>query len=140
MKKIFTLAIMALMLVFLGCSKDDNNSSSSDIIGEWYLSNEKGYSYLEGEKDIYDDSYSQETAYSFITFNSDKTVVMYDAEEDETTTGTWKISGKKLTITVSGETNIITLKTLNSTTFVINENGTDEDGPWENTYTYTKIK
>ena len=102
MKKIISMFSLALGLlvcatVLGSCSKDDDDKdappSTNPIVGTWYIENEnKGYIY-----------------YTEITYNADNTCTRsrYRYEGDtknliESTSGTYKIDGNKLSILYKG--------------------------------------
>ena len=145
MKKIMLLGALAMMLGFVGCSKDDDGFSPEDIVGEWYLANEKGfYTTEDGKRENYDDSYTKENTASLMTFFSDGTFEMTMLDEnypdyEYTSTGEWNIQGNELRLTESWVVDpSYTIKTLNSSTLVLTRTGNDEDGPFEDTGTFKR--
>ena len=144
MKKIMLLGALAMMLGFVGCSKDDDGFSPEDIAGEWYLANEKGfYTTEDGKRENYNDSYTKENATYFMTFFSNGTFESTMLDEDDadyeyTSTGAWNIQGNELRLTESWGVDSYTIKTLNSSTLVLTGIGNDGDGPFENTGTFKR--
>lgn len=145
MKKILLMAIMAVSLSLVSCSKDsDDNYSPSDIVGEWYLTQENGYYYWYGERESYDESFAKANTWLYWIFSSDGTAFAKNVEDQDDPllfSLTWSISGNKLTMKENGssEAEVATIQKLTSSTLKIQAKGTDEDGPYEYNYTFVKV-
>lgn len=90
------LLIVLTMGLFTGCSNDDD-VSSSDLIGTWTVIHSEGY-----YKDLLDPKYSEEWNEDIkeegtVKFNSDGTCVSIDGDDREE--ATWSLKGDKLSIT-----------------------------------------
>ena len=121
MKKLFLLLMLPLLAVsFNSCSSSDDDDSTYDelIVGTWKMTE-----VLKVEGDYEDDwSFDLET----IRFNSNKTFQFIDGDG-----GTYSISGKKLTITYSGDdddTEVMDIVSLNKTEWVFKVSETDSWG------------
>lgn len=101
MKKIVFFMLMALPFVFTSCSDDDDDYSTSDLVGSWTYtkseasevstnSKEATQAITEDIEDYYDNV--------VLTFTSDGKFVVDSKEE-----GTYTVNGNKLTITGGGE-------------------------------------
>jgi len=87
--------IIALCVGFASCDKDDNKGkgddttiNESDIVGKWQM--------FEVVPD--DDDYDDCDFEGWIDIRADKTFTEYDACEDDTSIGTWKIDGSTMTV------------------------------------------
>ncbi|MCX2718093.1 lipocalin-like domain-containing protein [Lentiprolixibacter aurantiacus] len=137
----FRLLIIALLVGFTGCDKDDdvdssNNLSTSELlIGTWTVSdfdlsitvgNQSFIDYLIEEEGLTPSEAADLNALfeaflgseltGTLTINSDKTYVSNFGEES--TSGTWSLSAdeKTLTLVEEGETIIITIDSVSSNT------------------------
>ena len=85
MKNLLFLAGLVFGMMFVACSSDDDDASSSghggDIVGVW--------------KYVGIDVYSQQT---YMDFMSNGTYIVIDVSDRDIRVGTWKRSGKKITI------------------------------------------
>lgn len=110
--------VMALCIGFASCSDDDDEGIAGDaktlIVGTWEATWSKGYEIYEGEKETWNEPFDDE----IYTFKEDGTGT-YEEVGYTADTFTWSISGNKLTITDKYDSEVITIKTLNSTTAVI---------------------
>ena len=140
MKKILLIGLLGLIVGFAGCKKDDDNYSSSDLVGKWYLANDTGFWYWDGEREDYNDSYTKENSWLYWTFSSDGAFKAENLDEDLVWHGTWNLNGNKLVVKPSGQpSETVNIKSLSSTSVVVYQKGTDEDGPWESTLSFKKI-
>lgn len=129
-----------LSVGFTACGDDDDDDgvSADKLVGTWELYWNAGYQKSNGEEDRWDEAVT-EADKEKITFKADGTGV-----NDDNESCTWKLDGKKLTITSGGESETVTLLKLNSAELIVEyfEKGTDEDGTYEyyDKFTYKKIK
>lgn len=123
----FLFVLLATLLIFTGCSSDDDNpNSNSPILGTWSYNANKVSDWNNGDW-IYD------VEPISLEFSSDGTFIdKYDGEIDGE--GTWSISGDTLAMTyedieLGDETVYLEIVLLNDTTLRIKESY--EDGTWE---------
>lgn len=150
MKKNLTwilLAAMSLTLSFTATScSDDNNDGPIDpdqIVGKWFLTNANGFYYEDGQRVPFNESFTLENPFRFTTFLEDGTgfyVDMEDGEED-IFSFEWELDGNQLTITeeYADEPTVGTIQKLTTTTLKVQNRGTDEDGAFENNFTYARV-
>lgn len=103
---VIAMAAFAVLCVFSSCSKnDDGKGGSASIIGTWRVVSEEGYEIYYGEKDEWNEVYSEDYYYT-LTFNKSGrgyTAERYDGLIKDEDNFTWKLSGNKLTIHFEGE-------------------------------------
>lgn len=121
--------MMALCIGFTACSDDDEEGIAGDaqtlIVGTWESTWSKGYGIYEGEKEEWDEAYTEDV----YTFKNDGSGTYKDVSGSTPYTEdfTWSISGNKLKITINGYSDEATIKTLNGTTLVIIAQEKDEN-------------
>lgn len=103
---VIAMAAFAVLCVFSSCSKnDDGKGGSASIIGTWRVVSEEGYEIYYGEKDEWNEVYSEDYYYT-LTFNKSGrgyAAERYDGLIKDEDNFTWKLSGNKLTIHFEGE-------------------------------------
>ncbi|RFZ92594.1 hypothetical protein D0C36_14350 [Mucilaginibacter conchicola] len=125
------IVLLLSVLAFAGCSKkktDGDSPSSVDkakIVGKWYY-------VTTVEKDKEDGSVDTDTWTNgeYVMFNSDGT--LFDSDDNET--GTYSISGNKITLSGSGQTNVAEVKKLTSSQLILYYNGAE----YESTVTFRR--
>ena len=106
MKVLAAMFVAAAMFSFTGCSKDEKTVDKNDVVGNWNLETmvlTRTISGLTGEYAVMNGTQSQnvgpdEGESSIFTFNSDGTCIIQNnfQEGNETSTGTWSVSGNNL--------------------------------------------
>lgn len=113
--------LMAFSAGLTSCSDDDENFDSSMLVGRWEIVRSEGFYYMpDGERESYDDPVYGE----YVEFFEDGTVV------SGSESGSWSLSGNRLSLTVYGERETYTVATLNATELVLEMSGRDEDGEY----------
>lgn len=111
--------MLSMTLAFVGCSDDDNDVSSSSIVGTW--------------------SYEEEDYYEEITFKANGIMIVeseeyYNGEwESWTERGTYELDGDKLIANIDDEIAIVTVVSVTSSKLVLK----DEDG---DRWTYYRVE
>ncbi len=149
MKKLFFCAAALLAAIsFSACSDDDDENNlpitSDSIVGTWQIvKGEEGEIY-EGEADSWTENYPDEDGWYYtFTFSKDGscTVIEYrHGGESERETGTYSISGNKLTITGTYFADEYEIKKLTESQLVLFSSGATPEGSWKSTETYKRIK
>lgn len=158
MKKFWYLLLLPLFMGLAACNDDDgddNNSVSNanDIVGMWELSNIKGTLVEDGEKESFNVS-PQEDLYQFNEvdvadytrwlFNDDNTFIGYEYDNGSwrqySSNVTYSISGNRLTLKNKAQTEVYTIKSLNSTTMVLYFEESSSDYSLSMDVTYKKVK
>lgn len=122
--------MMALCVGFTACGDDDDEGIAGDaktlIVGSWESTWIKGYETYEGEKESWDEAYTDD----IYTFNNDGKGTYKDVTDGNNYTEafTWTLSGNKLKIKFSDYSDEATIKTLNGSTLVLVIYEKDEDG------------
>lgn len=130
MKKLFLLVATILSISFIGCSNDDDNSSSASqhelILGNWRYSQEG--TIVNGQEilDIYDNAAPQ-CGFDYLEFrsSSESKEYIYDTDINSNcmnflNSGNWSISGNnQLSITLDSSTTIFEILLLNQTTLKV---------------------
>ena len=128
-KKLCFLMMAVFFLGMTACSDDDEEGIAGDaktlIVGTWESTWSKGYEIYEGEKEEWDEAYTEDV----YTFKNDGSGTYKDVSGSTPYTEdfTWSISGNKLKITFNGYSDEATIKTLNGTTLVIIAQEKDEN-------------
>lgn len=123
MKKLLyflTLGISS-MLLFAGCSDDDDAKFSGDIVGKWQSVKEYGVD-EDGEFEYSADEFPNYQFY--LIFKSDGTMNEIEEENGIIVTNNhynWKLSGNKLTIYHEDYQEVNTVKRLTETTLTLQE-------------------
>lgn len=133
-KFFYWLGCLFLALAFVSCSSDDDEVGSSDsLVGSWKPVDQQGWEKENGE--IVDewsgtDSVDENSIFTFYENGTGVLSITYeDFDYTYNVNFTWKKSSNKLTCTVNGESTTSTIKTLNSTTLIIEVNDKyTEDG------------
>lgn len=113
------MSMLSMTLAFVGCSDDDNDVSSSSIVGTW--------------------SYEEEDYYEEITFKANGIMIVeseeyYNGEwESWTERGTYELDGDKLIANIDDEIAIVTVVSVTSSKLVLK----DEDG---DRWTYYRVE
>jgi uncharacterized protein (TIGR03066 family) len=117
-------AVMAIMLVFSSCKKDDKDL----IVGKWQM-----VRIVEGN---YDEDVSSEKLYW--TFKADGTFSFQEDTwvDDE---GTWSLDGKKLTLTMDGDSEVVTVDELTKKSMVLTAHVEDDGEAYTSTAYFNKI-
>lgn len=132
--------MVALCIGFTSCGDDDDEGIAGDaktlIIGTWQSTWLKGYEIYDGEKETYDEAYTED----IYTFKSDGKGTYKDVSGSSTYTAdfTWTISGNKLKITFSSYSQEATIKTLNENTAILVGQEKDKDGEYYSEITFKK--
>lgn len=117
MKKILFLFLMLPLLVACG-SDDDDDYTNSDIVGTWVLQSsiakEVKTNSNEATQAIKDDIAIPNDSEVSYTFAADGKVTIN--EDDDIVSGTYSLSGNKLTMTIYGEKATVTIS-LSANTF-----------------------
>jgi hypothetical protein len=135
MKKFLGLFMAAALLV--SCSDDDSSSSVSEsqlAAGKWYYSNTKYSAAGQSETETYDHSCA--TSKDYITFSNGVYTDVYHFSDCETSTSTstYTLDGKTLTIAGDGA---YTVKTASSSKLVLETKETISGVTFTYTDTYT---
>ncbi len=123
MKKLLyflTLGISS-MLLFAGCSDEDDANFSGDIVGKWQSVKEYGVD-EDGEFEYSADEFPNYQFY--LIFKSDGTMNEIEEENEIIVTNNhynWKLSGNKLTIYHEDYQEVNTVKRLTETTLTLQE-------------------
>jgi hypothetical protein len=138
MKKLSFLfvAVLALGISFVSCSKDDDNETS--IEGKW---TETNYSYsTDGGKTFKNEVAQNEPGCSkdYIEFASGNIFnsVSYETNKcvEYKTKGTWSKNGSTITVTNDGEPDTATIEELNNSTLKIKSTSSETDPTTNITY------
>ncbi len=132
------LLVAVLCIGFASCSSDDDEGTQSNLlIGEWEQVRSSGWYLEDGGKE----SWNETTSGLYVVFDEDHKFRFYEEDYDYVESGTWSISGNKLTLVHDGERVEGTIKELTSSKLVVfssfRENGTVVE---EMTSTYRKVK
>ncbi|MDR3327453.1 MAG: lipocalin family protein [Prevotellaceae bacterium] len=111
--------LLALCIGISSCSKDDDDSNSSDLAGKWQLTEVRADGVLQNPNVSTD--YNEPCDYEgWSQFKSDGTFIDYDGCDNSTSGGTWRLNGN--TVTVVADVFSISLNfkiiSLNQTTLV----------------------
>jgi hypothetical protein len=109
------LGCMLLALGFISCSSDDDEELNNDLVGCWLLIGDEGWEKEDGE--IVDEWDEPDSDNIYIYFYENGTGAQREYGYDWQFT--WSVNSNKLTITAYGTTGTGTIKTLNSTTLVV---------------------
>lgn len=148
MKKIKSVVVLMIVALFafsaLSCSSDDKPEAPTidRIEGEWYMSSDKGYFYWEdGEKEVYDDTYTRATSPLILTFAKEGVCLLEIIDDGETVRGVanWEIKGNKIILGETTETEGLEL-VLSGGKLTSIYKGVDEDGPYEERIVFTKSR
>ena len=132
--------MIALCIGFTACSDDDDEGIAGDaktlIVGTWESTWSKGYEIYEGERDEWNEAYTEDV----YTFKNDGSGTYKDVSESSTYTEdfTWSISGNKLKITFNGSGDEATIKTLNGNTLVLVSQDKDENEEYYDEISFKK--
>lgn len=112
---VFMAAMISIAIsgLFASCEKDKNDSpsySKEQIVGKWDA--EK----IESEGQTIPLSQYGEI---YMIFRSDNTLSMYSYDLGEELNGTWSISGNSINLTVAGQTETVSIKSLTPNTLVL---------------------
>jgi hypothetical protein len=116
MKKYFLFLAMTLFAAatFVSCKDDDDSSiSQSTLIGKWITTEQT--SYLNGVQ-VSTDTQTRDT----VEFTS-SAIILKEQGSTTSQTGTYSLSGNKITVTISGETTTSTIKGTSSPVTVTTE-------------------
>lgn len=148
MKKLFFYAAALLAAIsFAACSDDDGETelpiTSDNIVGTWKIvKGEEGEIY-EGEADSWTENYPDEDGWYYtFTFNEDGSFIYVEyihGEESERDTGTYSVSGNKLTIADCYFADEYEIKKLTESQLVLFSSGATSEGSWESTKTFKRI-
>lgn len=130
MKKLLFLVATIVSISFIGCSKDDDNSSSTSqhelILGNWRYTQEG--SIINGQEvlDSYDNAAPQ-CGFDYVEFRSSSEIreFIYDTDINSNcmnflNSGNWSISGtNQLSVTFDSSTTINEILVLNQTTLKV---------------------
>lgn len=112
-------SVLTMATGFVGCSDDDNDVSSSSIVGTW--------------------SYEEEDYYEEVTFKANGIMIIeseeyYDGEwESWTERGTYVLDGDKLIVHIDDEITTVTVVSVTSSKLILK----NEDG---DKWTYYKVE
>ncbi|WP_294620017.1 lipocalin family protein [uncultured Bacteroides sp.] len=131
--------VMALCVGFTSCSDDDDEGIAGDaktlIIGTWQSTWNKGYEIYDGEKEEWDEAYTDEV----YTFKKDGTGTYKDEYDNSTDPFTWSVSGNKLKLTYDdNDSDEVVIKTLNENTAVLVVQYKDKDTEYYDEMTFKK--
>ncbi|MCH5181703.1 MAG: lipocalin family protein [Prevotellaceae bacterium] len=121
----FPLTIFLLllsMIPFSSCSDDDEEVSSSNLIGTWQYTGGKGWEGYDGHKNEWIDDDTDDYTW---TFKQDGTFIEWEGGSSYEYYD-WKLKGNKLFI----DGDEVTITTLTSNTLVVEMYEKDDDG-WE---------
>lgn len=147
MKKLFLFIVAAIFAAvsFSACSDDDkgDNNAPSKIVGTWELVHiyyeEDDFEYGHDEDD-YDVAQGDEE-WHILVFNEDGTFAEKYGDNDSDA-GNYSIEGNKIMMEYvfdEGDWEIVTIKTLNSKTLVLEIVEQDEYGHYKGVFTYKRI-
>lgn len=116
-KFFYWLGCLCMAVAFVSCSSDDDEEVGSDneLVGCWLQIAEEGWYKEDGV--IVDEWDEPDDSNIYAYFYKDGTGVV--KEYGMSFEFTWSLSSNKLTVTTYGETGTATVKTLNSTTLII---------------------
>ncbi|NDV95430.1 hypothetical protein D0T84_10955 [Dysgonomonas sp. 521] len=103
MKKTVLFSMFVMLFTITSCT-DEGNENQDPIVGKWIATNVKSNGILiewnpaTKQSAATEDTSSNCYLDSWIKFNDNKLVEMFDACENKLSAGTWKQNGKQLTI------------------------------------------
>lgn len=120
------------MIPFSSCSDDDEEISSSNLIGTWQYTGGKFWEIIDGEKETWEEDGDDDEW--IMTFKEDGTMIEWDGFSNETYE--WKLNGNKLIL----DGDEFTVKTLTSNKLVLEIHEKDSDGDeFLDQYSFKKI-
>lgn len=139
--------VCCLAMGFASCSDDDDDVSSSELVGIWDPTHAEGYEIWDGEKDEWNENVNSGTNdmdYNRVEFLGDgtyNTYYYYNGWKKETSGGTYRVNGNKIYVYDPDEDEeyTLTIVSISSDKLVLEEKETWEDEEYYEKVTYKRV-
>lgn len=132
--------LLGMSLSFTACSDDDDEVSSSQLVGTWEATWEKGYEKWEDEIDEWDEAPEEPFRITFYEDGTWLSEYYYNGKWHDEENGTYSVKGNKIYVSDRWDDYEVTIVSITSSQLILEEKGKDADEEWYYKITYKRVK